>query len=68
MLHPHHKARQRWDLLTVIIITYSAFAIPFEVSFTASQERPVWFEAFKYVTALVTGDLVSPVHDHHHMS
>lgn len=48
MLHPHAKARhgQRWDLVTVLIITYSAFAIPFDVSFTASLERPVWFEVF----------------------
>lgn len=68
MLHPHAKARQRWDLVTVLIITYSAFAIPFDVSFTASLERPVWFEVFKYVMAIsfimavVTGDLVPPVH------
>ena len=48
MLHPHSVLRQRWDVCTVVIIAYSAVAIPFDVAFTAEMDPPTWLMWFNY--------------------
>lgn len=39
-MHPHGKAKVRWDLMVAVLIVYSTLVVPFRIGF---EEKPGWF-------------------------
>jgi hyperpolarization activated cyclic nucleotide-gated potassium channel 2 len=52
-VHPHGKGRQRWDMLNIALIWYSAMAIPFNICF--SHEAPMGLQIWNYLVDVFFG-------------
>jgi len=52
-IHPHMKNRQRWDIVNILLICYSAMAVPFNVCF--DYEIPFGLIVWDYIVDVFFG-------------